>query len=645
MSQTIFISYSSQNLPWAEALCHLLENNHRTVWMAPRDIHAGATWAEAIIDALNGSKAMLLVFSAQANTSVQVLREVERAVSKQVPIIPLNIDGTKPTASMEYYLSSCHWVMAQPLKNNTVSQGDSTKILQAIGHAFEDKARTPLVPLPAINTQRRKWIMTGMAASGALAAGGYWSYFRENQPKIDGSAMAVMPFANLTKKEELDYLGFAFPCEIESQIGRIADAVIRPFDTVKAFSEKSSSPYELAAALEVGTLITGSFWTIDNQIRLNVKVLDTRVNLQVWAETFEAGSTKLLSLFQTMIPELCKSLRLYLQEGNPASGAGTKNNSAFELYLKGLALTQTHTAENNEQALRMFEQAIELDNQYARSWASLAQAQTTRYYWNFSQDKTWLTRASNSAAKSLSLNSALPEAHLAMAYAQEGLGQRAQAAAAFMRASKEQSNLLPAQVNGARWLFYMGQFDQSLQKLDVISQIDPTHNVCIRQAMNHFFKGNQSRAQELTRLGVQKSNGIDQFTLLAFLSIWLGDQDLADEMQAQVKALQPDAFSLKEIAAWKACLIDKDKNAALLRIEELKVRDSFGIADEIATLYAILNEKQQAIEWLTAAIERGAPNLAWYQSGFFDSVKNEPRYLELIGQLVNEYKGILGHGT
>ena len=81
MAHDVFISYSSHDKTTADAVCAALEARSARCWIAPRDIQPGAEWAEAIMDAIAAGKIMVVVFSDHANTSGQVLREVERAVA------------------------------------------------------------------------------------------------------------------------------------------------------------------------------------------------------------------------------------------------------------------------------------------------------------------------------------------------------------------------------------------------------------------------------------------------------------------------------------------------------------------------------------------------------------------------------------
>jgi hypothetical protein len=109
MTTGAFISYSNLDRSVAETLCAALEANGTRCWIAPRDIAPSREWAEEIIDGINGARVMLLVFSSNSNGSPQVRREIERAIHKELPVIPFRIENIVPTKSMEYFLSAQHW--------------------------------------------------------------------------------------------------------------------------------------------------------------------------------------------------------------------------------------------------------------------------------------------------------------------------------------------------------------------------------------------------------------------------------------------------------------------------------------------------------------------------------------------------------
>lgn len=112
MAHDVFISHSAKDKPIADAACAKLETAGVRCWIAPRDILPGLEWGEAIIDGISESRIMILVFSSNANTSRQIIREVERAVNRGVVVVPFRIEDVPPSKALEFYISTPHWLDA-----------------------------------------------------------------------------------------------------------------------------------------------------------------------------------------------------------------------------------------------------------------------------------------------------------------------------------------------------------------------------------------------------------------------------------------------------------------------------------------------------------------------------------------------------
>jgi hypothetical protein len=127
----IFISYSSEDKPIADAICNHLESQHIRCWVAPRDILPGMNYQEAIIDAIDSSSIMVLVFSSHSNESPHVLTEVNEAMSNGVIIIPFRIENILPSKAMKYLISGPHWLdaMTPPLEQHIRELEETIKIL------------------------------------------------------------------------------------------------------------------------------------------------------------------------------------------------------------------------------------------------------------------------------------------------------------------------------------------------------------------------------------------------------------------------------------------------------------------------------------------------------------------------------------
>jgi hypothetical protein len=129
----VFISFSSKDKPTADTICALLEREGIRCWIAPRDILPGQDWAGSVLRGISHARVFVLVFSAAANASPQVTREVERAVHNEIPIIPFRVEDVAPSESLEYFISTPHWLDAftPPLEAHVQRLRDSIQSLRA----------------------------------------------------------------------------------------------------------------------------------------------------------------------------------------------------------------------------------------------------------------------------------------------------------------------------------------------------------------------------------------------------------------------------------------------------------------------------------------------------------------------------------
>jgi len=121
----------------------VLEREGIRCWVAPRDIRPGVEYGAAIIEAIERCLVMVLTFSSSANASQQIHREIERAVSKSIPIVPVRIEEVTPTKSMEYFLGGIHWLdaLTPPIEQHLTRLADTVNaILQVdvVGRANAD---------------------------------------------------------------------------------------------------------------------------------------------------------------------------------------------------------------------------------------------------------------------------------------------------------------------------------------------------------------------------------------------------------------------------------------------------------------------------------------------------------------------------
>jgi len=217
MAHDVFISYASGDKAVADAACATLEAHGVRCWIAPRDVMPGIHYGEAIIDAIHECRIMVLVFSSKANLSGHIPKEIERAVSQGITIMPMRIEDVVPAKSLDYFIGSVHWLDAitPPLEVHLQRLAANVQtLLSRDAHAVSPATRSPIAhpaadtPAPIVHAAspapRSSWtsvLIVGLAAVVVvLAFVIYWFNFRGGsaKPQATVSAPAPEPVGQMT---------------------------------------------------------------------------------------------------------------------------------------------------------------------------------------------------------------------------------------------------------------------------------------------------------------------------------------------------------------------------------------------------------------------------------------------------------------
>ena len=166
MNYDVFISYSTRNKNWADALVHNLENKGIRCWIAPRDLSPGSSWGAGIVEAFqsNPGMSMVLLFSSASMESHQVIKELRLADSYKLLVIPVRIEDVKPSGGdFELELGWRHWLdafgeqqqeiegVAERIKQSVLRQKESRKELKTV---TKEEARESTVSGVDANEQK-----------------------------------------------------------------------------------------------------------------------------------------------------------------------------------------------------------------------------------------------------------------------------------------------------------------------------------------------------------------------------------------------------------------------------------------------------------------------------------------------------------
>jgi hypothetical protein len=208
--------------------------------MAPRDIRAGREYADEIIHGLERSAAVVLVLSEAANTSVFVLREIERAVSKDINVVPVRIEEVTPSPGLELFISGTHWMdvwrgnwdahMDRLVRDLSDSPSGPAKVEASAGHRSVEQHRS----------LRMVYVAVGLALAVALSGVAMWSFSRDTQPQVDRTIPEPDPTAEIVQNPP--------PTIVPDKVERPPDPPVVP-DKVGRPSDPPQRAVEASGAL------------------------------------------------------------------------------------------------------------------------------------------------------------------------------------------------------------------------------------------------------------------------------------------------------------------------------------------------------------------------------------------------------------
>ena len=191
-------------------------------------------------------------------------------------------------------------------------------------------------------------------------------------------SLVVLPFDNLSDDKEQEYLANGFTEDLTTELARLPGLFVVSRNAAFAYKDKETNPTEIAAALGVRYLLEGSIRRVGDDMRINAQLIDGSTSGHLWAERFDGRWSDVFALQDKVVGSIAEALKLRLVGGAPAERAGgTDNPAAYDAYLKGMDIyNRTNTPEEFAEAVKHFEQAVQLDPNFGAAFAQLAWA-----YW------------------------------------------------------------------------------------------------------------------------------------------------------------------------------------------------------------------------------------------------------------------------
>jgi TolB-like protein/Tfp pilus assembly protein PilF len=300
------------------------------------------------------------------------------------------------------------------------------------------------------------------------------------QIDIPEKSVAVLPFENLGDDKENDYFAAGVHDDILSNLARIADLKVISRTSVQQFKGETRNLREIAAALGVAHILEGTARRLGNRVRVNAQLIDARSDSHIWGETFDREITDLFALQSELAEQITHALRANLspREKSSLHEHSTRDVEAWELYLR--ARTLFHWAGSGDshdsggQALRLLEEAIGRDPQFAAAHALASRLHSELFWFGYDKSEERLKKAKAAAETALRIHSNLGEAHLAYAvYQYFGFRRYDEARrhiVAALRVSPNDSEVLNTAGAIDR---RQGRWEEGIENMEKARQLDP----------------------------------------------------------------------------------------------------------------------------------------------------------------------------
>jgi eukaryotic-like serine/threonine-protein kinase len=453
--------------------------------------------------------------------------------------------------------------------------------------------------------------------------------------------MAVLPFRDISAATT-DSWGIGITDAIISRLTSLQNLAVRPTTSVLKYAKDAPEPAEVAKALNVESVLEGTYQRSSDVIRVTVQLIDARTGNTRWSQRYDLHSADILSFEDQIATKVVEGLKIEISpdEQKSIQQPVTTSVDAYNDYLQARFYSNDYLVHSSLESLesgeRLLNHAISLDKNFTDAYALLAAFYSYQSA-NFVKDaEANLKRAESAAQSALRINPQSVEGLIALggAYSEEGREQEA------IRTLKQAVALAPNHETGWQMLgysyYYAGLNERSEQAYRRIIELNPTplQPHWMRARMLLYSGKGQEAEQEMRPL---IATNPEQFKALAYFGGILYYQGKLDEAEPILErsvqlSRDVDDDTPRMMAAFLyASRHQREKIAPrLLQYHPAQLVDGDG-AYWLAGIYALLGDRQHALDWLKRTVELGDVNYPWFERDKnFDSLRADPEYQAIM---------------
>jgi len=492
--------------------------------------------------------------------------------------------------------------------------------------------------IPQWSKKKFAALIIGVAviAAGLLA----FQLLRSSRSTITATAnaksIAVLPFVNMSADKNDEYLSDGMTEELINVLSKMPGLRVPGRTSCFAFKGKNEEDIfrKVGDQLHVGTVLEGSVRKAGEKLRVTAQLINVSDGYHLWSKDYDGDVKDILNFQSNVAEQVVQALQVQLgiEEKRALAKKPTENPEAHRLYLLGRYYFAKGGTAGWTRAMQYFNQAIQLDPNYALAYCGLADVYSYMGGFTMPGKEAW-AKEKELAQKALALDPDLAEAHLSLGQALVGAFHWRDGENEIKRALELNPNLALAYDADAWVLAITGRFDAAIAQARKTSQLDPLNPGSFGFYL-YLARRYDEAIAELRRDLELVGDNASGHSVLGWCLIAKGDAAGAIAEQEKAKALD-------DLPIYDGCLgysfgILGDRAKAeqvLTHLNEL-AKQRYVSPQALITVYIGLGEKSTALDWLEKSYE-DQDIACWYLKidQIYDSVRNEPRFQALITKI------------
>ena len=431
------------------------------------------------------------------------------------------------------------------------------------------------------------------------------------KPQTDRRTIAVLPFVNMSGDAQNEYFSDGIAEEILNLLSKLPQLKVASRTSAFNFKGKQVSISAVARELGVSTVLEGSVRRIGDHVRITAQLIDADSDSHLWSETYDREMKDVFAIQDDIAHSIVKALQVRLspQERRAMQFVATSDPEAYDYYLRGRNYMYSMARRDYEHAIRMFEQAINVDSKYALAYAGIADAYSHLYRYAEATPEN-VEKANRASEQAVVLDQGSAEAHASRGLALFISERYVEAEQEFDAAVALNPNLFEA------WYYY-GLATSSQGKIEKAAQ---------------FY----AKAIEVNPADFQ----VPMFLAMAYAS--LGRKQ--DEMRVRLGALGTLERHLKlnphdtraiYFAAQNLYRVgEKDKAITLAEQAMQQGMNEPVVLYNVACFYTGMGENERAVDLLDRAVKMGWGDRAWMEhDSDLDPLHDNERFKALLARI------------